>query len=284
MDRAAGAHGHLLIGRSRGKKDRELEVGATAHFEDPAYYEATYASRTEDVAFYVRASRGHEAILEYGIGSGRIAIPIARSGVEVIGVDHSRPMVFELRRRLAREPADVARRVRARVGDMRSVRTGRRFSLVTCPFNAALHLYERRDVERWLARVKEHLTPRGELLFDVSTPMPEDLARDPTKPHRTPPFVHPTLGRVKYHEYFDYDRVRQILFVSMCFEPASGGKKGEGHMTPLAQRQFFPQELEALLHYNGFDVLDVYGDFDGHPFTGSSETMIWRARATKRSR
>jgi hypothetical protein len=196
-------------------------------------------------------------------------------------------MLADLRAKLRREPKEVRDRVTARRGDMRRVRLRRRFDLVTCPFNTALHLYERTDVERWLARVTEHLTPRGELLLDVSMPVLEDLARDPSVPYRTPKFRHPTLGSVSYREYFDYDRVRQILFVSMCFERDKKTKRGrnedDGFMTPLAHRQFFPQELCALLHYNGFDVVELMGDFDGGPLVSTSDVIVVRAKRRRRS-
>jgi len=75
---------------------------------------------------------------------------------------------------------------------------------------------------------------------------------------------------------FDYDRVRQILFVSMCFEPKEPGK--EPFMVLLAHRQYFPREFEALLHYNGFEATAVHGDFEGGPLAQSSDAMIWHAR------
>lgn len=198
--------------------------------------------------------------------------------MEVAGIDASRPMLKDLRLRLKKEPAAVRARVRAVHGDLRTAKLGRRFPLVICPFNTALHLYDRPDVEQWLARVKEHLTPAGKLVFDVSMPMPEDLARDPRAPYRIPPFEHPTLGRVRYREHFDYDRVRQILFVSMVFEP----KSGEERMTPLAHRQFYPREMEALLHYNGFEITELAGDFDGGPLQQRSDVMIFHARPRRR--
>ena len=224
-------------------------------------------------------------VLEYGIGNGRIALPAARAGAHVTGLDLSRPMLADLRSRLALEAPEVRARVTARAGDMRRVRLGRRFPLVTCPFNAALHLYERVDVEAWLARVREHLAPGGKLVFDVSMPEPADLSRKPTRAYHAPPFVHPSLGRVKYREYFDYDRVRQILFVSMCFEPVEGRNRPGGSevMTPLAHRQFFPRELEALLHYNGFETLEVHGDFEGGALTQTSDVMVWHARPYRRA-
>ncbi len=234
-------------------------------------------------------------VLEHGIGNGRVALPMARAGVEVTGIDHTKEMLDHLRELLKSEPAAVQKRITLRQGDIRTARLGKRFPLVICPFNAALHLYTRVDVEQWLAHVREHLEPRGELVFDISMPVPEDLARDPNVPYRIPPFVHPTAGRVGYREHFDYDRVRQILFVSMFFEPApkkkrsgattkAASKRAAAHaprqitetfMTPLAQRQFYPQEMEALLHYNGYEVKELYGDFEKGPLVQSSDVMVW---------
>jgi SAM-dependent methyltransferase len=264
-------------------RDRELEAGTAAHYEDPAYYTKTYRDRVDDVRYYVALARERGGpVLEYGCGNGRITLPIARAGVAVTGVDRSPPMLADLRAGLRAEPAEVRGRVSLRRGDMRSVRLGRRFPLVVCPFNAFLHLYARRDVERFLARVREHLAPRGELVLDVSMPDPAELARDPSRAFFAPRFRYPEAGGkgplVRYAERFDYDRLRQVLFVAMEFSPVDGG---EGWMTPLAHRQFYPEELSALLHYNGFAVTERYGDFFRGPLASSSSTMVLHARARR---
>jgi SAM-dependent methyltransferase len=264
------------------KRDYELEAGTSAHYEDPAYYTKTYRSRVEDVRYYAGlAEEAGGPVLEYGCGNGRITLPIARSGVEVVGVDLSAPMLADLKRRLREEPEEVRRLVTVRRGDMRSLRLGRRFRRVLCPFNAFLHLYERQDVERFLARVREHLAPRGELVFDVSVPEPEELARDPGRAYFAPRFRYPGEGgrpgpMIRYSERFDYDRIRQVLFVAMEFAPTDGS---EPWMTPLAHRQFHPAELEALLHYNGFAVTERHGDFFRSPLGPDSHTMILHCRA-----
>ena len=127
-----------------------------------------------------------------------------------------------------------------------------------CPFNALLHLYTRPPtIERFLARARAHLKKGGELVFDVSSPEPAELARDPMRAYQAPRFVYPDEGKgtlVRYSERFDYDRLRQVLFVAMEFTPVRGGGPW---MTPLAHRQLYPQELEALLHYNGFAVVQL---------------------------
>ena len=301
MDRAHEPLGPVLSrpARRAAKKaktppDLELEAGARAHFEDPVYYSDTYDWRDEDVVYYRDVALKRGRVLEHGIGNGRVALPMARAGVHVTGLDHTPAMLDHLRELLKQEPPAVRRRIELHQGDVRTTRLGKRFPLVICPFNAALHLYTRVDVEQWLARVREHLEPGGELVFDISMPVPGDLPRDPNVPYRIPPFEHPTAGRVSYREHFDYDRVRQVLFVSMYFEPAPRKTKTkaktkqitETFMTPLAQRQFYPQEMEALLHYNGFDVKELYGDFERGPLVQTSDVMVWhvtpRARGAKR--
>lgn len=256
--------------------DQELRVGARAHYEDPNWYAKTYADRADDIAYYVARAKEHGGpILEYGCGAGRITLPIARERIEIVGVDHSPSMLSDLRRRLSEAPIDVRGRVEVRRGDMRSLTIKRKFPLILCTFNTFLHLYDRIDVERFLSRVKAHLARGGRFVFDASVPVPIDLARDPSRPYRMPAVRHPTLGRARYQERFDYDPIRQVLFCAMEFENDEGGSL----MTPLAHRQFFPAELEALLHYNGFVVERREGGWRGEPIDRHVDTIVWTCRA-----
>lgn len=67
---------------------RAADEGATAHYADAAYYSQTYSDREHDVEYYVRlARRLRGPVLEYGIGNGRVALPIAQAGVAVTGID-----------------------------------------------------------------------------------------------------------------------------------------------------------------------------------------------------
>jgi hypothetical protein len=161
---------------------------------------------------------------------------------------------------------------------MRTVRLDETFDLVICGFNTAMHLYTRDDVERFLTGVRAHIGARGVFVCDLAVPMAEDLARKPDKPHRVPNFEHPSVGKVRYQEFFDYDPARQVLFISLDFTPIKD--PAAAFMTPVAHRQFFPLEWEALLHYNGFSVAQVCGDFAGGAFDRNSEVMIWHAMKT----
>lgn len=271
-------------------RDLELEAGSSAHYEDPVYYEETYRKRTDDVAFYERLARERGGpVLEYGCGNGRLFLPIARAlathhagrGAACVGVDLSAAMLRDLRARLSAEPAAVRSRARVTRGDMRKVRLGERFRLVLCPFNALLHLYERADLEAFFARVREHLAPGGRFVFDVSVPDASELARDPARAFGVPPFSVPTSeGRkvVRYRERFDYDPMRQVLFVGMEFDPTDGS---EGWMVPLAHRQLFPRELEALLHYNGLELVHATSDFEDRAPHKETRTLVLECRAAR---
>lgn len=238
-----------------------------------------YRSRRHDVAYYVRLGRlSGGPVLEYGVGTGRIAIELARHGVEVVGVDRSVAMLNALAEKLDAESRETRARVRIVRGDMRKVRLRRRFPLVIAPFNTILHLYERRDIEQFFTCVRAHLTPRGRFVFDFSVPWPADLAADPRRSYGQPRFRHPTAGVVRYAERFEYDPIRQILLVHMDFVPIDGGPAWS---VPLTHRQFFPQEMEALLHYGGFVDLQVTADFTDAMPTSDSDSLVVSARSRR---
>ena len=238
------------------------ERGSDAHYDDNVYYEAAYAKRHDDVLYYVELAGEHGGpVLEYGCGSGRITLPLAQIGESVTAVDRHQGMLKALRQSLRAEPVEVRERVTVKRGDMRSVKLRSRHRLVLCTFNTVLHLYTRRDIERFFARVHEHLVAGGRFVFDASLPDVEELARDQDRAFHTPRFRHASYGGVvRYSERFRYDALSQVLTVDMRFEPRD--EPQDAWVTPLCHRQFFPQEMEALLHYNGFRLVDVHGDFE----------------------
>jgi SAM-dependent methyltransferase len=246
-------------------------------YEDPDLYDATYLRRRSDVRFYVeRALQVGGPVLEYGVGSGRVALALARAGLELTGVDASAAMVQRLRAKRERLPRAVAARLQVVQGDMRRVQLDARFALVTAPFNVVLHLDSRRDMERWLSRVRQHLLPGGVLLFDVSVPQPQDLAADPSEWHRARPFRHPVTGRrTEQAERFQYDPLQQVLLVESELRPEGSSRPLR---VPLVHRQWFPRELEALLHYNGYGEIRFSADFTERPPDDAVDSLVITCR------
>jgi SAM-dependent methyltransferase len=259
------------------------DYGSLAHYADPAYYQKAYARRREDVDFYVRLAQGSAGdVLEYGVGSGRVALPIARTGRSVVGIDLSEPMLAAFRRRLRDEPPGVQGRVKLIRGDMRAVRLRRRFPLVIAPFNTVLHLYSRQEVEQFFRRVRAHLAPGGRFVFDFCVPDLKLLTRDPRRRYGAPSFRDPGTGQiVRYGERFEYDPIRQLLLVWMEFVPVAGGQPWT---VPLTHRQFFPEEMASLLAHNGFADQSWSADFRDEPPRRESDWLVVSCRAVRRPR
>jgi len=265
-------------------RSARIARGAIAHYEDAAYYDLAYKRRRKDVRLYVEladAARG--AVLELGAGTGRVALEIARQGTPVVAVEPVPAMLQRAKQKAARLPKAVQARLTLHKGDMRSVRLKQTFPLVIAPFNVFMHLYTRRDLERALATVRAHLAPRGRFVFDVSMPDLRAMLRDPGRMYRCPTVVHPDTGReFEYFEAFDYDALREVQLMSLVFQ--SVDDLSDLRVLPLSQRQFFPEELALLLHYNGFAIEQRWGDFDRGPLSADSESQILVCRLLPGSR
>ncbi len=264
--------------RKKTPREASLERGTRALYERPRYYDHAYRAHKADVAFYsaLAAKRGG-SVLELGAGTGRITLALARAGVEVVGVDQSRAMLERAAERIERLPAAARTRVQMRAGDMRTIRLRRRFDLVIAPFNLFMHLFSRSDIEQALATVRAHLAPSGRFVMDVMMPDLGTLRRDPERVYRCRPIFDPTDGkRYAYGETFDYDARSQVQTVRMMFQRLD--RPELDHTTPLCLRFYFPEELAALLHYNGFTIEHSFGDFDRSPLTEHSEHQVLIAR------
>lgn len=289
--------------------DHIVESGAREHYDDAALYDYEYRRRRADVSFYreLAQRRGADRILELGAGSGRVTVPLARDGRQVVAVDRSEAMLDRLRGRLDRLPAPVATRITPAAGDLRSFSVDGEFPLVIAAFNVLEHLYTRAEVDACLRRVASHLAPGGVFAFDVQLPDLLWLARDPSKRWARTRFTDPTTGRVMYYSTnHDYDPVSQIAMIRLYYEPAEpaapapaaarpatrrgrspgadpdrpirpatpAGPLHDTHVVQLSQRKFFPAELEALVHHAGFRVVARYGDFAFRPLDGTAESQV----------
>jgi len=219
-------------------------------YDSPRTYELLFADRSDDIRYYRALARGRSRVLEYGVGAGRVALPIAREEVPVTGVDASPAMLAALRARLEREVPAVRERVTVCEGDMRAWETDARFDLVTCPFNGVAHLYTREDFARFFARVRAHLAPGGHFAFDAWLPDPSLLRGTAIE---SPRFTHPDSGEaVTLREEFRYDPYAQVLSVTLTITPVLRPEGRE--VRTLTQRQLFPEETLALLDAHGFEV------------------------------
>jgi SAM-dependent methyltransferase len=259
-----------------------LIEGTIAHYASAEHYDRIYRRQRADIGFYLEEVRqqGRRRILELGCGSGRITLALARAGLQVVGVDLSPPMLRAARAKLATQSKTVQQRVELHQADIRTLHFEEQFDAIIGPFNVLQHLYSQNDLERCLSAVRHHLQPKaGRFIFDVLLPDVQALARNPEKRYKLGQMYHPFRHKkVAYQESFDYDPLSQVLYVTMYFIDEE--EPQHSLIMPLCHRQFFPAEMKALLHYNGFEVLKVFGGFAHEPLGADSESQIYLCRLT----
>jgi SAM-dependent methyltransferase len=221
-------------------------------------YDPWSRSVTEDVGFYVaEARKAGGTVVELGVGTGRIAVPVASAGVPVIGVDSSQGMLEVCRRRA--EAAGVSRLVDLRQGDLRDPPVTERVRLVTSPFRALLHAETDEGRRAALAAAFGLLVPGGRFVFDVFAPSPEDVEETNGRWLEREPGIW---------ERADWDMERRVLTLRV---------RGDAAETAMTLSWIPTEDWRRLLEETGFEIIACYGWFDLRPYAGG-EDSIWLAR------
>jgi SAM-dependent methyltransferase len=219
-------------------------------------YDPWSASVVEDVGFYLEeARRSGGPVVELGVGTGRIAVPIAAEGIRIIGVDSSRAMLEVCARRAALAGVDVD----LRVGDLRDPPVAERVPLVICPFRSLLHMHTKEDRLGVLAAAHKLLLPDGRFVFDVFTPDAQDIEQTHDRWLEREPGIY---------EHAIWDQQARTLTLTV---------RGHETETTMALAWLSPDEWRALLDETGFEVEACYGWFDRRPYAGQEDT-VWIAR------
>jgi len=235
---------------------------------DAVLYDAEDTPAQNDLPLYLAAAKkARGPVLELACGTGRLTLELARAGINITGLDISAPMLGQARKKAV----EMGLKPELVLGDARSFRLKRKFKLIFIPFNSMQHLADRASLERFFASVRAHLAPGGRFMLDVFNPHPHYLVRDTEERLPVACYKDPRdKEQILVEEQYSYDRAAQVSRITWHYirgrKPFASKK--------LNMRCFFPQELDALLHYNGLKVLKKYGDFDLKPFTGTSPKQI----------
>jgi ubiquinone/menaquinone biosynthesis C-methylase UbiE len=237
-----------------------------------------------DVRFYVEeAQKAGSPVLELGCGTGRILLPIAESGIEIVGLDAAASMLAIARQKVAALPEETQNRLQLVEGDMRRFDLGRRFPLILIPFRAFLHLLTVEDQKQALASIRSHLTDGGRLVFNIFDPRLEIMTAHSgpfgSAMKKLQEFVHPQTGnRTLLWDTRRYDFEQQVLTEDRLLEEidASGQVISRRYAT-LTLRFIYRYEMQHLLELCGFEVEALYGDFSRGPFRYGNE-QVWIAR------
>ncbi len=200
---------------------------------------------------------GSGRALELGIGTGRVALPLARPGVAVSGIDVSESMVEKLRAKPGGDRIPVA------MGDFADVGVDGTFTLIYVPFATFYALLTQEDQVRCFRNVAEHLEAGGRFVLDGFVP-------DPARTVSPLPVSAETLN------------LDEVVLDAMRHDPLN--QLIEGHhivisrkgteLYPLRIRYCWPSELDLMAQLAGLFLEERYADYDRQPFTASSESHV----------
>lgn len=224
-----------------------------------------------DLRFYKElALRSGKNALELGVGTGRVAIPLAKVGIRVVGIDNSDFMLKEARRKLAKESKTIRENVILKKGDIRNFELKQSFSFIYIPASTFDHCVAIEDRVRCLTCVRRHLEDHGRFVFDV-----EQIRSD--KPLHSWWIDRKEIGKdenVVRSIFTRRDLEKRICNLDLFFDVYKNGKLTEryhefGEVAILSKK-----ELTDLLEELGFEVETIYGDFDRSPYKPDSSKII----------
>jgi len=238
-------------------------------------------SERPDLDFYLDFSRSVGGkILELGCGTGRILIPIAAAGCQIVGLDLSRYMLAKCQEKLRNQPEEVQKRVRLVCGNMINFELRETFSLIITPFRSFQHLVSVGEQLACLRCVNRHLTIKGRLILDLFQVDPRRMY-DPVYTKESEDFSEIKLpdGRKfrRSHRIVAFHRAEQYNVIEMIFYVTYPNGRTERLVQAFPFRYFFRYEVEHLLARSGFRVVNLFGNFDKSLLTDDSPEMIFVA-------
>ena len=244
-------------------------------------YDSVYAYVRQDLPFYVgEAVASGGPVLELGCGTGRVAVAVAEAGVDVVGLDSSTEMLEQARRKAGSLPGGSGTLTLAHA-DMRCFELDRLFPLVIVPFRGFLSLLTVEDQTNTLLNVRRHLAPGGRLVFNVFVPDLDMLVQDGDVPRHLRDVTDPETGvsYVLWH-LSDFDNYSQTISTRLIIEQLDDrGAVDRRIYRDFQLRYAHRWEMHHLLTSCGYEILDLYGDFDRTGFDEESTEMIWVAAA-----
>ena len=196
-------------------------------------------------------------VLELGIGTGRIALPLQENGVEVHGIDASENMVA----RLCEKPGGD--RIPVTIGDFADLGVEGEYSVIYIPFNTIFALLTQEDQLRCFRNVATRLTDEGVFVFDAFVP---DLSRFDRNQRIGVEAHDPDAVRM---ETSVHDPVTQTVTSRHIVITEKGTR-----FYPLKIRYAWPSELDLMALLAGLRLRHRWGDWHGEPFSANSTSHV----------
>ncbi len=244
------------------------------------FYDLLHEGLRDDILFTLQlADMYGMQVLELGCGTGRLLLPLARTGHLIMGLDRSQSMIRIAEAKIDAERSSVRERAKIVEGDMSSFNLGRQFDLILIPFNTLMHLSPN-QMRACFGCVFDHLRPDGRLLIDVDNPVTMADSGDDNLLYLEQTLNDKDSDKTilqMVSSWVDIDR--QIRHTTWILDTSPNSVGTLERIIVQSELHFqYAHQLDLSLQDKGLKIESVYGDYDKNPYNEESPRLLLVAK------
>ncbi|MBD8071565.1 class I SAM-dependent DNA methyltransferase [Bacillus sp. PS06] len=245
-------------------------------YDDPNLYDKENEHYIPELPFLLEwAGKIQGTIIDLACGTGRLTIPMAKKGYKLIGVDLHQGMLNHAITKSTQLnlPIDWFKQ------DCTNLNLNVKSKLIYSVGHSFQHFLTNEEQDRLLTSVNNHLEENGIFIFDTRFPSAEELLQPRTEEYWRTYMDSETQEKVDVYTISDYDSLQQIQhYITIRKYKNKEGEVIKEKRTNIRLRYVYPKEMERLLYANGFEIVNVYKDWNATPLSYDSNDMIYVCR------
>ncbi|MCM3709461.1 class I SAM-dependent methyltransferase [Sporosarcina luteola] len=245
--------------------------GNLEKYADPEMYDYLYDKYQKDLSLILKWASQDYTIIELACGTGRLTIPMAQRGFRMIGIDLHEGMLERARRKA--EQAEVT--IEFAQQDCTKLNLPVKSSLAFMTGNSFQHFLTNESQDALFQSVHEHLVDGGVFIFDTRNPVLKELSAVDEYVEK---YVDKNGNQVIENHRDIYDHLTQISDCRTHRRIYRDNTLIAEEQDGISLRYSFPQEMERLVAANGFEIVQVYGDWDENDLHAESVSMVYVCR------
>ena len=238
---------------------------------------------TDDIKFYIDYAKkpGVKNILELGCGTGRVAIPLAKEGFNVTGLDLSKEMLDVFRQKLDNLDDNVKNKVELIHESMAYFDLNKKFDLIVAPFRAFQCLTDDKDIENSLNCIKNHLTDDGIFIINVFNPDPSRMNENWRHPLKIQwERLDENTGNyvIKKYSQDNIDFENRIIYVTFIYEVKDKAGNISKFEDKLKLKYHNESQLQEICEKAGLKIKEKFGWYDKISIDEAKRELIFVCR------
>ncbi|MBD7908064.1 class I SAM-dependent methyltransferase [Sporosarcina gallistercoris] len=250
-------------------------------YDDPILYDKENEAYLSELPFLLNwASKTEGPIIDLACGTGRLTIPLAKNGYPLIGVDIHKGMLKEAQKKSSNLDVEIEWVEQ----DCTKLHLPLKSNLIYSVGNSFQHFFTNEEQDGFLNSVNKHLEIGGVFIFGTRFPSVEELLQPSTEEYWKTYTDNETRNIVDVYTKSHYDSLKQVQhYTTIRRYKTSDGQVVGDKRTNISLRYVFPKEMERILLVNGFEIVNVYKDWNETPVTNDSYEMIYVCKKITKS-